>query len=412
MAPKINESKTAKQRSDDLKKNMSDSPNRSGDQKHLSYVQKTNLGSFYTPPEIVAMVGELIDKHIPNDSREWTVLDSSCGYGAFLDIKLNRRVCGFVGGDIDGIALQVARTRYPSSSFYEANALKNVSREKYDIAKDAPLIVVGNPPYNDTTSMVKNWAKRSDSVFIDTDIRTRDLGISFLLSFEKLCADFIVVLHPLSYLIKKANFQLLAPFFRRYALKDCVVINSQRFSETSRGTGFPIAIAFYEKSSFGMRHSEIEARRFVTDEGKSFCVRDFDYIKNYISKYPKKRPPNFQGFRFFTMRDINALKRSRTFISEDTANTIYVDEDKLDYYCYVDAFKNIANRLPYYFGNFDVMFDHAEFLKIRESFLVFSAFNHPELFSDIRRKFSSEDFSRARKYIGKYFQQLLGGHRV
>ena len=91
MAPKINESKTAKQRSDDLKKNMSDSPNRSGDQKHLSYVQKTNLGSFYTPPEIVAMVGELIDKHIPNDSRDWTVLDSSCGYGAFLDIKLNRR---------------------------------------------------------------------------------------------------------------------------------------------------------------------------------------------------------------------------------------------------------------------------------------------------------------------------------
>lgn len=100
MAPKINESKTAKQRSDDLKKNMSDSPNRSGDQKHLSYVQKTNLGSFYTPPEIVAMVGELIDKHIPNDSREWTVLDSSRGYGAFLDLKLRRRRTAFSGGPV------------------------------------------------------------------------------------------------------------------------------------------------------------------------------------------------------------------------------------------------------------------------------------------------------------------------
>lgn len=383
-----------------------------GDQNHLSYVQKTNLGSFYTPPEIVAMVGELIDRHIPQDSREWTVLDSSCGYGAFFDLKLNRRVSRFVGGDIDEIALKVARTRHPSSSFYVANALKNVSREKYDIPEDAPLIIVGNPPYNDTTSMVKNWAKQSDPVFFDADIKTRDLGISFLLSFEKLSADFIVVLHPLSYLIKRANFQLLTPFFRRYALKDCVVINSQRFSETSRGMGFPIAIALYEKNSLGMRHSEVEARRFVTDEGKCFCVREFDYIKNYISKYPKKRPHNFHGFRFFTMRDINALKRSRTFISEDTANTIYIDEDKLDYYCCVDTFKCIVDRLPYYFGNFDVMFDHAEFLKIRESFLIFSAFNHPELFSTIKVKFSSEDFRRAREHIGEYFQQLLGGHRV
>ncbi len=100
MASKINKPKTDKQKANDLKINPSDSPDRRGDQKHLSYIQKTNLGSFYTPPEIVAMVGEWMDKHLPDDSREWTVLDSSRGYGAFLDLKLRRRRTAFSGGPV------------------------------------------------------------------------------------------------------------------------------------------------------------------------------------------------------------------------------------------------------------------------------------------------------------------------
>ena len=164
-----------------------------------------------------------------------------------------------------------------------------------------------------------------------------------------------------------------------------------------------------------MNYSQIEARRFVTDDGKAFAINDFDYIKNYISKYPsarRGRPQDFRGFRFFTMRDINALKRSRTFIAEDTANTIYVDPKKLEYYCYVDTFKDIIDRLPYYLGNFDVMFDKEAFEPIKNTFLISSAAKHPDLFSSLKGSFSRADVLRARETIGGYFQNLLGGHRV
>jgi len=57
----------------------------------------------------------------------------------------------------------------------------------------------------------------------------RDLGISFLLSYNKLAADFVCVLHPLSYLIKKSNFEALWQFKDNYRLVDSVVISSGVF---------------------------------------------------------------------------------------------------------------------------------------------------------------------------------------
>src|SRR3989344_5858437 len=68
------------------------------------------------------------------------------------------------------------------------------------------IIAIGNPPYNDTTSIIRNSIKdTSIQDKIDADIKTRDLGMSFLLSYDKLKADYVCVLHPLSYLIKKAK---------------------------------------------------------------------------------------------------------------------------------------------------------------------------------------------------------------
>ena len=79
------------------------------------------------------------------------------------------------------------------------------------------------------------------------------------------------------------------------------------------------------------------------------------------------------------MRDINALKRNRTFVKNYSTNTIVLDKAKLDYYAYVDVFKRNLHRLPFYFGNCDVPIDDKLFKQSKHSFISDTIRNHPFL---------------------------------
>jgi hypothetical protein len=246
--------------------------------------------------------------------------------------------------------------------------LQKVARSNYHITNDEKLIMIGNPPYNDTTSIIgQNTKDKTIQDEIDKDIKTRDLGMSFLLSYNKLDADYICVLHPLSYLIKKANFTSLKELTKRYKLVDGIIISSHEFPDTSRKTAFPILISLYNRDKNGMDYDYVKNYKFRTKECATFSLGNFDTIANYISKYPNKKDfsdTNKPVAKFYTMRDINALKRSRTFIENDMTNTVYVSADKLPYYCYVDVFKKYADQLPYYFGNCDIIIDKEELSNI------------------------------------------------
>jgi hypothetical protein len=67
------------------------------------------------------------------------------------------------------------------------------------------------------------------------------------------------------------------------------------------------------------------------------------------------------------MRDINALKRNQTFVQKFNSNTIIIDKSKLDYYIYIDVFKQFSCHVPYYFGNCNVLIDNALFIKYKRS---------------------------------------------
>ena len=57
------------------------------------------------------------------------------------------------------------------------NLLQNVLRSKFGIEENQKLIIIGNPPYNNKTLIIKNGVK---SLFaIDKNLSHRDLGISF-----------------------------------------------------------------------------------------------------------------------------------------------------------------------------------------------------------------------------------------
>ena len=136
----------------------------------------------------------------------------------------------------------------------------------------------------------------------------------------------------------------------------------------------------------GMDYEYIRRYVFKTDDSHNFSMNNYDFINKYIDKYPNKNKINISNAvaKFYTMRDINALKRSRTFIQDDCSNTVYVTKNKYSLYCYVDVFKKYIDKLPYYFGNFDV------FKSIEQEFID-----------------SSEKNIRNEK-IDKYFSELFG----
>ena len=374
-------------------------------QKHLKYADKVNLGSYYTPEAIVDLAYSILKNNILN-IKDFTIMDSSCGYGSFLTKKnIAKRL---VGADIDKTAILEAKKKNNDISFICQNSLRNVCRKNFAIKNEDRLIAIGNPPYNDTTSIIRNSIKDvSIQNKIDFDIKTRDLGMSFLLSYNKLKTDYICVLHPLSYLIKKANFALLSKFSRNYKLIDGIIISSHEFSETSRGMAFPILIALYKRDRNGMNYEYIQNYEFKVKDDGHFRLKNFDTIVNYVSKYPNKKYLNKNDkpvAKFWTLRDINALKRNQTFIDSDTYNTVYVLMKKLPYYCYIDIFKQYAYKMPYFIGNCDIIIDNEKFNKIKECFIAQSVHTNPIL----KNKFNFRKIPDAKLKIDNYFKELLG----
>jgi len=370
---------------------------------HLKYQDKINLGAFYTPSEYVNIVWEMI-KPFLNDKS--IVLDSSCGYGNFFDYEIS---CQKKANDIDPIAVKKAKENFPEIDIYNKNALFEVKREMFNISDDNELIIIGNPPYNDITSIIRNNIKKNN-IEIDYDIKTRDYGMSFLLSYAKLNSDIICVLHPLSYLIKKSNFNLLKNFTNHYKLIDGIIIDSATFKETSKGISFPIIISLYKKERQGMDYDYIFNFKFKTIDNKTFSLKDFDFISNYINKYPLKNiKPDRDDILFWTMRDINALKRNKTFVREFSYNAIIIDKNKLDYYIYVDVFKQFSHLIPYYFGNLDVFIDNEKFKKYKDYF-IYECLTRNSFLKEHVKYNGNISLQEAKDFIINYFKFLTGEH--
>ncbi len=390
-------------------------------QAHLGYKSRINLGSYYTPTEIVNIAWQIIAPYVHSQTA---IIDSTCGYGDFL------KNCGqaiTIGCDIDETAINVAKKNNDKALFFQTNALCNVSRAKFGIPQQSNLIVVGNPPYNDKTSFIRQSIK-SINFDIDEDLASRDLGISFLRSYNKLEADFICVLHPLSYLIKPTNFRLLKDFTINYRLIFGLLISSWEFPDSAKGGPFPIVLALYQRKTQGMTYNFIRSFRFRTSCESDFCLDDFDYITGYIDKYPKKNRPTYSNtlfssvegdihrsknddlLFFWTMRDINALKRNRTFVESYSENTIVIDKRKLDYYAYVDVFKRNLHRLPFYFGNCDVLIDNDLFRQYKPCFTSDTVRHHPFLKKHFQ--INPMEKQQAESELDMYFKLLLGEHHV
>lgn len=366
--------------------------------RHLGVAGRVNLGSYYTPARYVRTVGVWLREL--GIGAGWTIADLSCGYGAFFELAgiegLDK--CRYVGNDIDPVAVGKARQYFPHVMFSEGNALFRVSRKRFGFQPGERIVIVGNPPYNDTTSQAGQSLKTA-SIQIDADLKTRDLGMSSLLAYDKIQADYVAVLHPLSYLIKKQNFSAARAFFANYALVRHVVFSSREFAGTSRAVNFPVVVALYRRTEGrGLSYEDVRRMWFGTVEGNRFSLSGFDYVTDEIDKYPVKRRYHPE-ILFYTLRDMNALHRSRTFLVRRIPNAVDVDPAKLAYYCYVDCFKRFA-EVPYYLGNFNIPFIRDEFVDVKEDVVQIAKYAHPDVFGE-QAKPERKAYERVRKYISR-----------
>lgn len=305
--------------------------------RHLSKDDIIKNGSIYTPPHLVSIVKEWVSEYI---EIEDVVIDFGAGYGAFISefSSLSKRC---IATDIDPICVKYINTVVPSAKVYLENSLKKISRDKYEIKKNEKIVIVGNPPYNDLTSQYKK--NKKGHIEMDEMVFSRDLGVSFIKMYSMLEPEIICILHPLSYLIKKSNFNSLKFFSENYILKKGLIFSSNEFeSINKKNAEFPVLLALYMKSNKNkMDFNYIKKFRFgILESKKHFCLNDFKFIENWVNKYPKKDGKDDDDLQFYTIRDINALMRNKSFLTGHCNNGIKVNLENLYKYAWLDYFKN------------------------------------------------------------------------
>ena len=346
--------------------------------RHLLSSERVKLGSFYTPQKLVDTVHKLIANY---KCPKAVVFDSSAGAGAF--IKPDKIIYKAV--EFDPIAGTFLKKKLPEKNLFIENAILNVSRKKYNIPPSAFLIQIGNPPYNDVTSAYRKGKKGRN--ISDADLFDRDLGISFLKSYNKLKADVVCVLHPLSYLIKRANFKRLGLFRQNYRLKKAFLFSSQMFKQVS-STPFPIMIGLYIRDCKGMSYNYIQNFKFLFLEEQSFFkLNQCQTVDCFIRKYPPiKTAPQVSdiGLYYWTFRDINSLFRNKGLHLKKGTHSIVVSLENLYQYAYLQAFKKLFQPKDLWlYGNLSPLGAEETVKKHKKLFVEYALLSENQLFSQL-----------------------------
>jgi len=308
---------------------------------HLPKNERIQSGSYYTPEKLVKLVHEFIKPYLENKKTKCIIFDSAGGCGAFL---FGLKNYDYRIADCDLEACKFLKQNFNPHNIFHTNSLKGVNRDKYLIPSSAFLLMIGNPPYNDTTSEFKSGEKGQN--ISDEDLYDRDIGISFLKSYYKLNTDVVCVLHPLSYLIKETNFKRLRDFKDNYKLIRGEIFSSALFYGTGTGK-FPVLVALYEKNPLGMTFEYIRQFQFdILSSDKKFILSKYNTTDGYVNKYPPRKndiKDSPIGLYYYSFRDLNSLKKNASFFTKKHPNGIVVTLENFYKYSYLYSLKSLFN---------------------------------------------------------------------
>ena len=338
---------------------------------HLPKSERIQLGSYYTPEKLVKLVHEFIKPYLENNKKDVILFDNAGGCGAFL---FDMRHYDYRIADCDLEACKFLEQHFSRHNIFHTNSLKGGNRDKYSIPFSAFLIMIGNPPYNDTTSEFKSGEKGQN--ICDEDLFDRDLGVSFLKSYHKLKADVVCVLHPLSYLIKETNFKRLKDFKNNYKIIRGEIFSSALFHGTGTGK-FPILVALYEKNPLGMTFEYIRQFQFdILNSDKKFILSKYKTTDGYINKYPPRKndiKDSPIGLYYWTFRDFNSLKKNASFITKKHPNGIVVTLENFYKYSYLYSLKSLFNpEDAWLYGNLSPLADIEDVQQNKNLYILYA----------------------------------------
>lgn len=365
--------------------------------------KKAGMGKYYTPVHPVELVQQMLAPILTRHPNAY-VADLAAGCGAFIGAFEDYNV---IGRDIDPDAVDVLLDM-GFVNVKEANSLLDVSRVNLGIGADDVLVINGNPPWNDASSMNKRYGtdkKDALSIHTDPDVRAKDLGLSFLKAYAKLSPTAICVLHPLSYLIKSTNFRQLGSFASKFKLTRGVVFSSNEFADLATKTPFPVVVALYEPGEMTFEDIQtfpFEVFDWVTPEdngagagrapaplialtpdsapsapnepapaaqtelmqvqpeapvfqgtGQLLVLSHIETIDGLIRKYPPTKgmaQTSDIGLCQYNLRDANSLITSGGFSSSNDDNSVPVQFAEWRQYAYLNTLKRNFGK-DFVFGN-------------------------------------------------------------
>lgn len=324
------------------------------------------LGKYYTPATVAKLVETLVEPLL-DKMPEACVFEPAVGLGALLQPFAGHH---YLGWDIDPTAV-LAMNEMGFTNVKCGNSLSNVSRRKFGIKSSEQLIVVGNPPFNDTTSQHKRKSKTSGEAALplcDADILSRDMGVSFLLGAAKLKPEAICMIHSLSFLIKEAKFKSLKGLSDHYKLEVGLVFSSEAFGLS--GTPFPVVAALYTPGK--MDYAYIEQFEFqifnnergtLLDTGKRLKLAKLETTHSFIRSTPPTKAMvkvSDIGIYQYNFRDANYVITSAAMTENSSDSSIPVSFDDLPKYAYVNCFKRYFGK-DFVFGNITPLVRKADF---------------------------------------------------
>lgn len=316
------------------------------------------LGAFYTPPLLAELIKEMLQPTL-DALHDPVVFDSSAGLGGILGAFDEYSI---VAADVDAkIVAALGDMGYVN--VHCGNSLKTVSRAAYGIEETADLVMVGNPPF----SGARGCEMMNEA---DSSVVTKDLGLSFLLAAAKLKPEAICMLHPLSFLSKRTNFEQLKPLTDNYKLLKGVVVSSADFEPSLSKTPFPVVAALYVPGS--MTFADIgefafdiyeQQRGSMMDTGKRLILNAIKTTDEFIRKYPPKKGMDHVsdiGIYQYNFRDANFVIAKGALSCSHTVSSIPVRYHQLGLYSYINCFKRHFGT-HFVFGNFSPLARQADF---------------------------------------------------
>lgn len=156
-------------------------------------------GVVFTPSYICDFMLSFINKDKTELNNDISILEPSCGDGAFIKSLITEKYTNLHGNDINADFIEKCREKYQDVNFYNEDFVEFDILKKYDV-------IIGNPPYVRIQNLKKEMVSKIKKTYPELISGSLDLYVYFILK----CVDMLsengklIFIIPNSFLFNKS----------------------------------------------------------------------------------------------------------------------------------------------------------------------------------------------------------------